>query len=530
MQPLVSIVIPVYNGADFLRDAIESALAQTYQKIEIIVVNDGSTDEGATASIARSFGDRIRYLEKANGHVASALNHGIANMNGEYFSWLSHDDMYYPEKIATQVRALEEWNSRTVVYSDYETVDVATGARREYRMPATRPEKFRWSITVASRIHGCTLLIPRICFSECGVFDTALRTTQDYDMWFRIAEHFRFVHVTGVLVTSRLHPGQDTHRLRGIVLEECDTLLAGFIPKLKDSELAAVDGNSALRAYGMLAANMQSRGLVKARNIALAIEHTRVKGESPSTPIAMGMAVAHLKVVLVTRRLERLAARSFHYLLREARGHQLRQPVQNRFTTIYRDNIFGSEESRSGKGSSVVQTETIRRELPGLLQDLEVHTMLDAPCGDFNWMERTLLPVGLYIGADVVEELIVENARRYSNPARRFLRMDIIRDRLPASDLIFCRDCLVHLDFDQAHKALRNFQSSGARYLLTTTFPGTQTNADLGSDIWRTLNLERPPFNFPPPLRLINEGCTEDEGMYTDKSLGLWPLQDLKLG
>src|SRR5258708_2119463 len=99
MQPLVSIVIPVFNGADFLREAIDSALAQTYPRKEIIVVNDGSTDGGATESITKAFGGKIRYFFKPNGHVASALNYGIANMAGDYFSWLSHDDMYYPNKI-----------------------------------------------------------------------------------------------------------------------------------------------------------------------------------------------------------------------------------------------------------------------------------------------------------------------------------------------------------------------------------------------------------------------------------------------
>ena len=92
-HPLVSIVIPVYNGSNFVREAIDSALAQTYDNVEIIVVNDGSTDEGKTREIALSYGDKIRYFEKPNGGVSSALNMGISNMQGQYFSWLSHDDM-----------------------------------------------------------------------------------------------------------------------------------------------------------------------------------------------------------------------------------------------------------------------------------------------------------------------------------------------------------------------------------------------------------------------------------------------------
>ena len=99
-QPLVSIIVPVYNGANYMREAIDSALEQTYENKEIIVVNDGSRDDGETERIALSYGDRIRYCHKENGGVSSALNLGISQMKGAYFSWLSHDDKYTPEKVA----------------------------------------------------------------------------------------------------------------------------------------------------------------------------------------------------------------------------------------------------------------------------------------------------------------------------------------------------------------------------------------------------------------------------------------------
>ena len=101
--PLVSIVIPVYNGANFLREAIDSALAQTWPHCEILVVNDGSTDNGATEDISLSYRARIRYFRKENGGVASALNLGIREMRGDFFSWLSHDDVYLPDKCRNQV-------------------------------------------------------------------------------------------------------------------------------------------------------------------------------------------------------------------------------------------------------------------------------------------------------------------------------------------------------------------------------------------------------------------------------------------
>ena len=108
--PKVSIVIPAYNASNYLEEAIDSALAQTYSNIEIIVVNDGSLDDGATERVALAYGDKIRYFYKENGGSSSALNFGIANMTGEWFSWLSHDDLYLPEKIEKQIAYISSLN------------------------------------------------------------------------------------------------------------------------------------------------------------------------------------------------------------------------------------------------------------------------------------------------------------------------------------------------------------------------------------------------------------------------------------
>ena len=128
-MPKVSIVIPVYNGADYLADAIDSALAQDYDNKEIIVVNDGSTDDGATEAIVSDYGTKLRYFFKPNGHVASALNYAIERMTGEYFSWLSHDDLYFPNKVSAQVAQLAGEPTNTIIYSDFEVLDVAGGCR-----------------------------------------------------------------------------------------------------------------------------------------------------------------------------------------------------------------------------------------------------------------------------------------------------------------------------------------------------------------------------------------------------------------
>lgn len=198
------------------------------------------------------------------------------------------------------------------------------------------------------------------------------------------------------------------------------------------------------------------------------------------------------------------------------------------FTDFFRRNKWNGRQSLSGTGSDADQTRVIVRELPLLLRRLGVHRVLDVPCGDFAWMKQVDLAGIDYLGADIVAPLIEANRRRHARPGVEFQVLDLIRDRLPAVDLVLCRDCLVHLSFAQAQQALANIAASGARYLLTTTFTGRAENADIPTGKWRALNLQRPPFDLPPPLEIINERCTEKDGRYADKSLGLWPLTALR--
>lgn len=132
-----------------------------------------------------------------------------------------------------------------------------------------------------------------------------------------------------------------------------------------------------------------------------------------------------------------------------------------------------------------------------------------------------------YVGADVVPEIIAANRQGFATRTRTFLCLDISRDRLPRVDVILCRDCLVHMAFADIAATFANFRRSGSTYLLTTTFTGPRDNRDIATGAWRPLNLERPPFDLPPPLRLIDEHCQEGGGAYRDKHLGLWKIGDL---
>lgn len=197
------------------------------------------------------------------------------------------------------------------------------------------------------------------------------------------------------------------------------------------------------------------------------------------------------------------------------------------FTNIYKQNTWRGTQSVSGVGSELDQTTNLIKELPVLFKDLQISTMLDIPCGDFNWMNRVSLNGVNYIGADIVKALIRHN-EKYRTPEVTFICADLITDTLPKVDLVFSRDCLVHLSYADIFRALRNICESGSTYLLTTTFPRRTENWDIETGEWRVLNFEIEPFSFPAPLRIIVEGCTEDEGMYNDKSLALWRISDLK--
>lgn len=526
----VSIVIPVYNGSDYLAYAIESALGQSYPALEIIVVNDGSTDGGATENVASAYGDRIRYFAKPNGHVASALNFGIRQMTGDFFSWLSHDDLYKPDKIERQMRALERLGMRTVVYSDFELLEEASGMVTPVTLSPVPPEHFRYHLTLNNSLHGCTLLIPKQCLDESGPFDESLRTTQDYNMWFRLARCCRFVHVPGIVVTSRQHDQQGSIALRDVAVIECDRLLEGFVRELAASELTSATGRPVERAYLEMAGNLHSRGFLAARDTALALSRRSVRNQSLLRRLWLALeTIFTIHGQWFRARLGR-GYRFFRSVVHAIREFVAPRRISKHFTDIYKRNTFGGRESRSGEGSTLEQTAAIRREIPRIVEELGAKSLLDAPCGDFNWMKEVELGVEKYYGVDIVEDLIAHNNARFANPAREFLRRDLIREILPAADIVLCRDCLVHLNFKDAKKVLQNFHRSGCTYLLTTTFTKRDRNADLrGDDIWRTLNLELPPFNFPSPLMVIDEECTEGGGAYADKCLGLWRLSDLDL-
>ena len=266
MYPKVSIVIPVYNGANYVAEAIESALAQTYKNLEIIVVNDGSKDNGATDAAVKPYIDRIVYISKENGGVSSALNTGIKAMTGDYFSWLSHDDLYAPEKIEKQVALIQTANDIVLCSGDLfdenkkpikyivKTIEGRLNGRQLYQHNIN-----------GYSLNGLGFLIPKQAFIECGGFDESMRYLQDYDQWLRIMmrDKYTFVCHRDILVHTRIHLGQQTNTIPHVFYTDQEKMAVKHINIIRqDSEIK--DKNALVLLYYKAFAQDQNRVGLKA--------------------------------------------------------------------------------------------------------------------------------------------------------------------------------------------------------------------------------------------------------------------------
>lgn len=243
-NPKVSIIIPVYNGSNYLSEAIDSALAQTYENLEIIVVNDGSDDDGATEKIALSYGDKIRYFAKENGGSSSALNCGIRNMTGDYFSWLSHDDLYEPKKIEQSVLHIDADNAeRQVVICGSSLID---GDGNKIFHPKKNLSETVNSVEIFENfrkgfsINGCAILVPKTIIDEVGFFDENFVYVNDTDYWYRIASRdYLFTGFSDPLVKTRMHSGQVSVKKANLFVKE-SAILAD---KVFDNLFSDIDVN-----------------------------------------------------------------------------------------------------------------------------------------------------------------------------------------------------------------------------------------------------------------------------------------------
>ena len=198
------------------------------------------------------------------------------------------------------------------------------------------------------------------------------------------------------------------------------------------------------------------------------------------------------------------------------------------FQQIYEQQDWGKGQTVSGAGSTLEQTNKIASGIELFIQQENITSLLDLPCGDFNWMQVVNLNGTSYIGGDIVPELISENNKLYANNSVSFQQLDLLKDNLPPSDLILNRDCFVHFSYEDIFQALKNIEKSGAKYFMSTSFPELTLNYNIVTGDWRPLNLELAPFNFPKPKFSIQEFWEPGfEKEYKGKMLGIWLIEDL---
>ena len=210
-SPMISIIIPLYNGSNFLSEAINCSLSQTYRNIEILVINDGSNDNGAGRDLALSYGDKIRYFEKPNGGVSTALNYGISMMKGEYFSWLSHDDLYLPNHIENQVQNLTSNTdaviSNTLLY--FQISDERLFRNDKYsifpKLPIPVSNFYYW-------YYACSFLVKKDFFAKYYLFEDRFRISQDMSFIFHVL-HFAKVQFNETFTSLRREHNNTFNRI-----------------------------------------------------------------------------------------------------------------------------------------------------------------------------------------------------------------------------------------------------------------------------------------------------------------------------
>ena len=262
-KPIVSVVIPVYNGSNFLQYAIESALLQTYRNCEVVVVNDGSDDNGATRRVANRYGTKIKYVEQSNGGTSSALNHGLRIMNGDYFVWLSHDDVLRPYKVESQLAAIRASGEEdTIAQGNYSFINESTGG-----VVTTKFEKY-YPLDIVN--HGCflflwgethfsNLLFSFHHFDRIGKFNVDKKTTQDQDMQFRLLRGQKTVFVKEPVSLFRMHGESESIKSKGLMFEENRLLYLQMMNELTEKEIEA-SGIKAGVLYAHIASIIHSMG------------------------------------------------------------------------------------------------------------------------------------------------------------------------------------------------------------------------------------------------------------------------------
>lgn len=244
--PQVSVIIPVYNQEKYIKECVDSVIDQDYANIEIILVDDGSTDK--TPDILKGYGDEITYIRQENQGPAVAVNNGIKSAHGSLICWLGSDDLYLHSKVESQVNLLQKDQSLAVVYSDYIMIDSYGNEIKKVQVPYPPPEKFARTLLIRNFINGSTVMMRKECLDKVGYYDESLRADPDGDMWFRTLRHgYKFGHIPEPLVKYRWHQSNISHNYD--LMQECkDKVRLRVIQQFTAQELFGdiISANSSL--------------------------------------------------------------------------------------------------------------------------------------------------------------------------------------------------------------------------------------------------------------------------------------------
>jgi glycosyltransferase involved in cell wall biosynthesis len=205
-QPLVSVVMPVFNGAALIGDTLESIFAQTYPNIEILTIDDGSTDN--SAEVIGQYGDKIRYIKQDNAGPAAARNNGIKQAKGEYIAFLDADDIWFPQKVEQQIALMQEKSisishTGNVDFNEHKTWDCKP---KIYAPVIDRKTAFE-QLFFANFIVTSTVIVTKLAIVSAGLFDEnrKLFAVEDYDLWLRVVSQHDIGFLTQPLIKYRVH-------------------------------------------------------------------------------------------------------------------------------------------------------------------------------------------------------------------------------------------------------------------------------------------------------------------------------------
>ncbi|AFS81873.1 glycosyltransferase family 2 protein [Candidatus Nitrosopumilus sediminis] len=237
----VSIIIPVYNAEKYLKECIESVLNQTYKNIEIIAVNDGSTDN--SLEILKEYSDRIKIISKLNGGTASAFNLAIEKMTGDWFKWMSADDVLYPnavEELITESEKIEN-KQNTILYSNYDIIDSNSKTIKQFIEPNyNNLDLFDFNIILLDHHigNGITSLIHKSALERYGGFNETIGYAEDYELWLRFCVIYgcRLHLIPKILAKYRVHEEQLTQSKIGESLDKANSIRKMILDKLELKE------------------------------------------------------------------------------------------------------------------------------------------------------------------------------------------------------------------------------------------------------------------------------------------------------